>query len=147
MHPHAVTTHRHESRPAEICEVARHRRLRQPQAVVKVADADLVVAEQRQDAEPGAGGFRGMAEDQDAHGPYSDIAAPDRPPAGSTRTSVLVGNDDAIPIEIPQGTHRLRRRIAGSRGIRLLKPLVKPLRICKAEKNPVLPDHQIAFGV
>src|SRR6185503_8814174 len=51
MHPHAVAAGFDEATPAQIGEMAGHGGLGQAEAVVHVADTDLVVAEQRQDAQ------------------------------------------------------------------------------------------------
>lgn len=51
MHPHAVASSRHETALAQIREMARYGGLRDSKAVVNVADAHFVVAEQRKDTQ------------------------------------------------------------------------------------------------
>src|SRR5690242_19540260 len=51
MHPHTVSAGGDETALAQIRQMAGDGRLWQPQAVVNMADADLVVVEQREDAQ------------------------------------------------------------------------------------------------
>jgi hypothetical protein len=50
VHPYAVTAGRYESALAEIGEMTGHRRLRNAEAVVDVADAHFVVPEEGKDS-------------------------------------------------------------------------------------------------
>jgi len=48
VHPHTVATDINESRASQVREMAGHRRLRQPETVVEMADAHLVLPEESQ---------------------------------------------------------------------------------------------------
>ena len=53
VHPDAITWHAHKVHAAQLCQVLRHSRLRESQAVVDMTHANLVVAEQRENAQAG----------------------------------------------------------------------------------------------
>jgi hypothetical protein len=48
VHPHAIAPNGDQPRAAQVREMPRHRRLRQPEAVMEMADAHFVAAQQRQ---------------------------------------------------------------------------------------------------
>src|SRR5688572_25109861 len=49
VHPHTVAPNGDQAAPAQVREVTRDRRLRQPETIVEVTDADFVVSQQRED--------------------------------------------------------------------------------------------------
>ena len=53
VHPQAVSSGRHESRPSKIREMSRGFRLRNPERVMDVAHAHFARREERQDPQPG----------------------------------------------------------------------------------------------